>query len=85
MSEVTVQVVPKSGMGGDLAGRTLTENLMKRLDELGESISKVAGGIQERMIEADKRDGPWGLSEVGALFRTWLSPGSVDLQSGDGA
>ncbi|MEU1238670.1 CU044_2847 family protein [Micromonospora aurantiaca] len=76
MSEIHVQVVPKDGTRGDLAGGRLIENLKDRIDELGDSIIEVSGSLQNRLAAAEREnsDAGWRLSEAQITF-------SLDLEA----
>jgi hypothetical protein len=49
MADIRVQVIPKPGTAGNLAARSITEDLGARVDELGDSVMEVARGLQRRL------------------------------------
>ncbi|WP_223165728.1 CU044_2847 family protein [Micromonospora maris] len=76
MTELHVQVVPKGGARGDLAGGRLIENLKDRINDLGDSIIEVSGRLQERLAAAGagSPEDTWRLTEAQISF-------SLDLEA----
>ncbi|MEV6344361.1 CU044_2847 family protein [Actinoplanes sp. NPDC051851] len=75
MGEIRVEVVPKSGRPGDLRAGALTESLLDRVEELGDSIMEVARGLRRRIDDdTDPELGTLRLNEVSLTF-------SIDLEA----
>ncbi|MEV6706866.1 CU044_2847 family protein [Micromonospora wenchangensis] len=75
MGEIRVQVVPTDAASGDLRAGGITENLMHRVDELGDSILEVARGLQDRISrEKETKGAAFNLAEVSLAF-------SLDLEA----
>lgn len=75
-SSIVVRVVPSPERAGELAGATLTERFEDRVDELCDSIGKIAQRLRAR-LETDLMEAQpaaWRLGEVAISF-------SLDLEA----
>jgi hypothetical protein len=76
MGEIKVQVVPDPTKAGQLTGRTQTEKLGDRIDELGASLGSIANSLRARLEETLEKEDEvaWKLDEVALTF-------SLDLEA----
>jgi uncharacterized phage infection (PIP) family protein YhgE len=75
MGEIKVQVVPDPAKAGQLMGRTQTEKLSDRIDELSESIGSIANSLRSRLEQTLQDDeAAWKLDEISLNF-------SLDLEA----
>jgi hypothetical protein len=72
-------VVPDPAQAGQLTGRTQTEKLADRIDELGESLAGIANSLRARLEETleQEKDATWTLDEIALTF-------SLDLEAETG-
>lgn len=76
MVDISVEVRPKNDGSGDLRQREpLSEKLLTRIEELGDSLKCIAEKLSSRLSEFEtKNEGNWGLEEVEFAF-------SLDLEA----
>ena len=77
MTQMYVEVVPRTSKSGDLAPRIPTPELFNdRIDEIGDSIGEIAIKLRDRLERAlpPQPQPRWGLDEIELKF-------SLDLES----
>jgi len=76
MAEIFIEVRPKGGSAGDLSARvSKKEELLNRIDELGESLQEISDRLGKKRDDLAVKKGPgWKLKEVCVQF-------SLDLEA----
>lgn len=75
MTEIKVEVIPSGATAGDLSVRSVAENLLTRVDDIGDAVMTVAKKLQHQIAaQGPDQESGWNLSEVELTF-------SLDLEA----